>query len=803
MRVANTTNPFPAVGAPGSWEGYRFPVHWIWHPEAKPGEAAVLAFRLAFNVEQTTTVRLHVSADQRYELFCDGVRQGRGPERGDPAHWSFETYELELGAGAHFLAARVWWLPNDGSPMAQMTLVPGFLVMAEGDLSQTLSTGTGEWQVCRMNTYTQEPVSLRSYYVVGWSYRIDGARIPWHWQNDSQAAGEWMTPATLRVPVGGIGNPYYGLETPDRLLAPYLVPAQLPPMIEVLRLLGSVRHAESSAPFTPQAVAQRHDKALATRWQALLSAEQTLELAPGSQQRLIIDLGDYYCAYPELIVSGGAGTSITLGWAESLFVNENAQGFEKGKRDDVSGKYFYGAHDSFLIDGGTDRLYDTLWWRSGRYVELVVRVGEQPLTIERLAWRETRYPLENRAEFVTSDPRLAAAIPMMFRTLQMCSHETYMDCPYYEQLMYVGDGRLEVLVTYLTSSDSRLPSKAVQLFDWSRAADGLTKSRYPSQIPQVIPGFSMWWVAMVHDLLMWRGEQVKVRKMLPGVDAVLSGLSQYLTEDGLLSAPRGWNFADWVPTWDAGIPPEGVAGFNSLFNLIYLYALQRGILLHQAFYQPHLAAHWQEIADKLKGAIAATYWDAGRGLLADDPAHTTYCEHVQALAILTGLLDPARQSELVRNLLSGEMARCTVYFSHYLLEALAQVGEMDAFFKRLTFWFELTEQGFKTVLESPEPSRSDCHAWGAHPIYHYFTSILGARPVAPGLSQVRISPQPGPLTELRGAFPHSNGEFIRFDLHVQTNKIKGDIALPSGVSGVFAWQGKEIALLPGKNQVKI
>ena len=802
MRIHNTSNPFPAVGAPGSWEGYVCPVRWIWHPAVKPGEVAVLAFRLAFTIEHTTTVRLHVSADQRYELFCDGVRQGRGPERGDPAHWSFETYELELGAGQHLLAARVWWLPNDGSPMAQMTLVPGFLVMAEGEFSTKLSTGTGEWQVCKIDTFTQEPVTIRSYYVVGWSYRVDGAKIPWNWQSDPHAAGEWLTPATLRAPVGGCGNPYYGLETPDRLLAPYLVPAQLPPMIEELRILGLVRHAESAGPFSPQAVAQRYDGSLATRWQALLAYEQTLALAPGNEQRLIIDLGDYYCAYPEIIVTGGAGATITLGWAESLFVNENAQGFVKGKRDEVTDKYFYGPHDSLILEGGTARLYDTLWWRSGRYVELVVKVGAQPLTLERLAWRETRYPLENRAEFATSDPRLAAAIPMMFRTLQMCAHETYMDCPYYEQLMYVGDGRLEVLVTYLTNPDSRLPSKAVQLFDWSRAADGLTKSRYPSQIPQVIPGFSMWWVAMVHDLLMWRGEHDAVRKMLPGVDAVLSGLSQYLTDDGLLSAPRGWNFCDWVPSWNAGIPPEGVFGLSALLNLIYLYALQRGVMLHQGFGQGHLAAHWQEAADKLKVAIAATYWDAGRGLLADDPAHSTYCEHVQALAILTKLLDPARQAELVHNLLSGEMARCTVYFSHYLLEAYAQVGEMNAFFNHLAFWFELTEQGFKTVLESPEPSRSDCHAWGAHPIYHYFASILGARPAAPGLSQVRISPQPGPLTELRGAFPHPNGEFIRFDLHVKREKITGEISLPQGVTGTFVWQGKESDLLPGHNQLK-
>ncbi|MHB9033005.1 MAG: alpha-L-rhamnosidase-related protein [Anaerolineae bacterium] len=801
MRVSLTTNPFPAVGAPGSHEGFRFPVHWIWHPAAVNGTAAVLVFRLCFKLEQAATIRLHVSADQRYELSCDGIRQGRGPERGDPAHWSFETYDLELSAGSHLLAAKVWWLPNDGSPMAQMTLVPGFLVMAEGEYMQLLSTGTGAWQVCKLDTYAQEPVHIRAYFVVGWSFQVNGAKIPWNWQTDPEAPGDWVKPAVLRVPVGGRHNPWYGHETSDRLPAPYLVPAQLPPMLEINRNLGIVRQAEKQGPFGAQVSPEKHDAALAAAWQSLLNQNQALTLAPGSQQRIIIDLGDYFCAFPELTVSGGQGTEVTLGWAESLFVNENAQGMDKGKRDEVINKYFYGPHDRFLLEGGANRKYDTLWWRCGRYVELLITVGNQPVTIDSLIWRETRYPLENNSKFTSSDPRLADAIPMMYRTLQMCSHETYMDCPFYEQLMYVGDGRLEVLVTYLTNAECRLPSKAVQLFDWSRAADGLTKSRYPSQIPQVIPGFSMWWVAMVHDLMMWRGEKEAIRKMLPGVDAVLGGLELYMSDTNLLQAPRGWNFCDWVPTWDAGVPPDGFDGYSALLNLQYVYALQRGAWLHEAYGQRHLAAHWQELADKLKTAIAATYWDPARGLLADDPAHNTFSEHVQALAILTGTLDAARQASMVHNLLTAEMSRCTVYFSHYLLEALAQVGQMDAFFERLNFWFDLAKQGFKTVLESPEPSRSDCHAWGAHPIYHYFTSVFGARPVTPGATQLQIKPQLGTLKTISGSFPHASGSEVQFDLRVTGSDLAGTITLPAQVSATLIWQGREIKLGPGINKL--
>ena len=39
-------------------------------------------------------------------------------------------------------------------------------------------------------------------------------------------------------------------------------------------------------------------------------------------------------------------------------------------------------------------------------------------------------------------------IPVALRTLEMCSHDTSMDCPYYERLNYVGDTRLQSLVAY-------------------------------------------------------------------------------------------------------------------------------------------------------------------------------------------------------------------------------------------------------------------------------------------------------------------------------------------------------------------
>lgn len=72
---------------------------------------------------------------------------------------------------------------------------------------------------------------------------------------------------------------------------------------------------------------------------------------------------------------------------------------------------------------------------------------------------------------------------------------------------------------------------------------------------------------------------------------------------------------------------------------------------------------------------------------------------------------------------------------------------------RMGLWFDLLDTGLRTVVEQPEPTRSDCHAWGAHPIVHTATTLLGIRPIEPGMSRVIIRPQLGPLEWAEATVP--------------------------------------------------
>jgi hypothetical protein len=515
---------------------------------------------------------------------------------------------------------------------------------------------------------------------------------------------------------------------------------------------------------------------------------------------VLIDLVTYLCAYPTLVVSGGAGGEVRVHWAESLCHTPDVWCKRKGDRNAIDGKYFAGIGDTFLLDGGARRCFDTLWWQAGRYVELVVTTAEKPLTIEQFMLRETRYPLELESSFAASDHRLARTIPILVRGMQMCSHETYMDCPYYEQLMYAGDTRLEALTTYVMTRDSRLPRKALYLFDRSRLASGLTQSRYPSNVLQVIAPFALWWVGMVRDYAFWRDDPATVQALMPGLRATVEGYRRLLAADGLVHTPPGWNFMDWVPAWQpGGVPPGAGAGTSGSLNWQLILTLADIADLEARLGEPELAIRARRQAADLAARATATFWDEERGLFADDPTRQHFSEHTQSLAILSGQLDTTRQARVGDALLRDQdLARTTISFSHYLFETYRRLGRIDALLGRLALWFEHERLGLTTPLEMPEPSRSDCHAWGSHPLYHYFATILGIRPAGLGFRTVDITPQLGPLTSATGRLVHPRGT-ISVEIRVDDERLHGEATLPEDVRGTLHLAGRTVTLASGSN----
>ena len=106
-----------------------------------------------------------------------------------------------------------------------------------------------------------------------------------------------------------------------------------------------------------------------------------------------------------------------------------------------------------------------------------------------------------------------------------------------------------------------------------------------------------------------------------------------------------------------------------------------------------------------------------------------------------------------------------------------------------------------TFAEEPAPSRSDCHAWSASPLYHFYKIVGGVEPSAAGFKEVAIAPCFGELQYIRAFLETASGG-IAIDLAKDSEgRVEGTIRLPGGMKGTFYWNGREIRLNGGENVI--
>ena len=781
------------------WQG-----RWIACPGAPERDPGVFRFRKV--IELPAAPRrfvVHASGDQRFVLYANGQRVGIGPSRGDLFFWRFETFDLApfLRPGRNLLVAAVWSF-GTMAPAAQITDRTAFVLQGDGPDEQAANTDPS-WQCAPEPGHMPWPEGMRpvrdeahQYIVVGPGERLDAARYDWDWAKAPEPGapeGRWKaavvsaiaTPRTIRF------GPGYAL-TPDGRM---LVPDELPPMEYRPVDAGRIVKAEgvpAEAGFPETSV--------------LIAAHATATL--------LLDRKTLVTAYPELLFSGGRGATVRLGYQEALL--EPGEPWRKGNRDVVEGKRFVGYEDEVLPDGGPGRVFHPLWWRTWRYLKIDVQTADEPLSLDRLAAHFTAYPFEERGRFDAGEASLARIWEVGWRTARSCAHETYVDCPYYEQLQYVGDTRIQALISYAVAGDDRLARQAIDSFERSRRSEGITYSRYPSAPEQFIPPFSLLWVGMVHDFRTWRDDPLFVRRQLGGTRTVLEWFTARLRPDGLLGPLPWWNFVDWCDDFEAGVPPQEADGGSTLLTLQLVGALREAADLEAELGEADRATRYRRQADASVDAVRRLAWDAGRGLVADTPAKQRFSQQGNILALLAGAVPAGQEKAVLDRVLAlprpsiraaggkpGGVARASVYFRFYLARALEKLGEGERYLPELEPWREMVDAGLSTFAEIPDAgTRSDCHAWSAHPNYDLLRLVAGIKPAGPGFRAVRIEPHLGTLGRLDASLPHPLGP-VTVSYRRVGAALEARIALPPGLRGEFAWKGVTRALSPGEQSFRV
>jgi len=152
-----------------------------------------------------------------------------------------------------------------------------------------------------------------------------------------------------------------------------------------------------------------------------------------------------------------------------------------------------------------------------------------------------------------------------------------------------------------------------------------------------------------------------------------------------------------------------------------------------------------------------------------------------------------------RSLLPVSYAMAFFYF-----RALSAAGEYDRSYPLWDMWRDQLKLNMTTWLEDPVSERSDCHAWGAVPLYEFPCEVLGVNPAAPGYARILIEPKPGPLQWAEGSAITPRGAVhVAWRIEPETGRFRLRASGLQGLPVELRLPGGFVASCEGKDEIEI
>ncbi len=751
---------------------------WVSYPSANQAAYGVYHFRKSFDLEKVPEkLVIHVSADNRYNLFVNGERVCYGPAKGDLQTYKYDVIDIApfLKPGQNLLAALVY-NGGDDKPLAFLSVQTAFMLKGEKKKFGFLNTGPG-WKVYKNLAYEvisyyemlfHEPW-FYGFYACGGGDDVNASKYPWEWETAGFDDSGWQQAEPL----------HFDKQPPWKL-----VPRNLPFMADHLVYPTKIRKV-TGAGIAPG------------EW----NGKTSLMVPANTKTEILVDFEVLTMGYPELTVNGGTDSHIQIKYAEALYEKVNL----KAHRDSVNNLNMFGVWDVFRPDG-EKRTFRPLWKRCFRYVQFNVETQNEPLEISSYILEYSGYPYPEPATFESDNAKLNEIFDMSLRTLEMCSGETYYDTPFYEQLSYGGDNRPITAISSYNSTDDRLLREVLRLYPQSENKEtGLFKSAYPSRFDFDMGSWSMGWIQTLHDYYFMRGDSAFVAQFYNKIEGVLEFYERYLDErTGIIGTVANSNFIDWSIQKGNLVRPndEGEMKQSALLTLYYAHTLDCTARLYREIGLAESARHWEQLSRGIKVAVYSSCWDDEKQLFRDYADREVFSQHTNIMAILCDLIPPVEQTKLLHRILNfeGFEEMASSYFSFFLFKAMEKTGNEHLFLENLDFWYHFIDRGHTTCGETGFAShdRSDCHAWSAHPAYYLLSSVCGIKPADIGFNTVKIEPHLGELKEVKANMPHPKGRIkVEYQQVIKGLQIK--IILPPGMSGTFEFRGESKTVKEGEN----
>lgn len=632
--------------------------------------------------------RIKISADSKYKLYVNDDLVCYGPARGDQQIWYYDEPDIipYLYEGNNIIRIEVLYYQPYG--------VNCNFGIAHG-MNPALYFDADECKIhdLKDNLYDEEDVSLNGE-LLKWQCRI----IP---EFDVVREAEGFAPLMIMENIG-IGQD---------------VQYQVPVLYDAWQIFNEV---------SPGNLHKRPIPFMYLKKKKLFDEmSEKFKIHAHETKKIVLDAGEEETGFFYIKLSQKADIKVL--YSECYYLKDDQGHFYKENRTDCEHGYLEGFTD--VCNAVCE--YSPFWYRTFRYVEITIMALDKDVELKDVYYLETGYPLEIKHTYQGTDPYKKKIWDMCLRTLKRCMQETYIDCPFYEQLQYVMDTRSQILYSYEVSEDDRLAREAIRSFARSQRYDGLLNAAYPSTASNVIPGFSIYFILMVEDHLNYFSDDVFIRPFLGNIDKILSFFDQNINEQGLVSKIGGlnnprdqyWSFIDWTKEWNAttGVPDAILEGPITMESLLYILGLESAANINIQIGRIDTAKEYKKKAENVRKSVR-NYCLNQNGMITDGPGIDIVSQHCQVFGTLCDIfsVEVARKNLEETIVHSEKYAQCSVAMMFYLFRALEKTDLYNMYAEsKLKIYYWMLDNNLTTCVEDDVEQRSDCHGWGALPLYEF------------------------------------------------------------------------------------
>ena len=499
---------------------------------------------------------------------------------------------------------------------------------------------------------------------------------------------------------------------------------------------------------------------------------------------MVIDFGTELSGYISFDLEAPEGTVIDF------------YGFEYLDRFEDYKQHTYNLDNTLRYITKSGRQSYTSAVRKGfRYLMVTVRQASEPVKWFDLNMQQSNYPIAEVGRFHSSDALLNDIWEISETTTKLCMEDTFVDCPAYEQVFWVGDSRNEALISNYLYGDNDIVKRCLRLVQGSKDKTPLYMNQVPSGWTSVIPNWTFFWAIACYEYYEQTGDMDFAQEIWPDVAYTLDNYLDHIDEQGLLNI-TAWNLLDWAALDQ---PHRGVVAHQNFFMA---KALNTSAKLAMVVGDADKKDQYNDKATTMLAALNEHLWDEDEqayidAIHADGRKSDVFSMQTQVVAYLTGVNIPERDQRLEELILQPPKHFVQIgspFMSFFLYEAYEKIGEQTAIVDEIRDNYRIMiDYGATTCWEmypnhdhyraNPNmPTRSHCHAWSAAPAYFLPRVVLGVQPVEIGWKKVVVKPNPSGLTWANGSVPVADVGRIDVSWKISgTNKIQIKVIHPSGV----------------------